>query len=259
MLGGNSVKHFYLLLGILGLGLLIAGCVSSTPSTDRVPSNINDLAAMELNPPNNYVDRLTAVIESDSEPYLRERAVFTLTRIALGRNETSSITPYLKDLAMNTRTDEIRTAAYANLALINSLVLPSPKGYLNLSIEGTIRKDSPLRLVATVSSSVPVTASVVGIRRLPQGMDLTSDALVHLSLQPNQSQTVIFQMTPQLVGTYTVPVSLVLSLDQVETYEQTGQVSITVQERDGNFSVREWETTPPEGALADLTERGSHS
>ncbi len=259
MLGGNSVRHFYLLLGLLGLGLLMAGCVSSTPSTDQVPSNINDLAAMELAPPDNYVDRLTAVIESDSEPYLRERAVFTLTRIALGRNETGSITPYLKDLAMHTRTDEIRTAAYANLALINDLVMAPPKGYLTLTIEGTIRKGSPLRLVATVSSTVPVTTSMVGIRRLPQGMDLTSDALVRLSLSPNQPQTVIFQMTPRSVGTYTIPVSLVSSLDQVESYEKTTDVTITVQERGGNYSVREWETTPPEGSLADMTERVPHT
>jgi hypothetical protein len=252
------VRRFSLVLGLVGLGLLIAGCITSTPQTYPVASKIDDLAAMELNPPNNYVDQLTAVIEGDGEPYLRERAVFTLTRIALGRNETSSITPYLKDLAMHTRTDEIRTAAYANLALINSLVLPSPRGYLNLSIEGTIKRESPIRLVATVSSTVPVTASLVGIRRLPQGMDLNSDALVRLSLLPNQSQTVIFQMTPRLVGTYTIPVSLVLSLDQVESYEKTAEVSITVREGDGNYTVREWEGALPEGGLADMTERVSH-
>ncbi|MDD1678475.1 MAG: hypothetical protein LUO93_04745, partial [Methanomicrobiales archaeon] len=171
----------------------------------------------------------------------------------------SSITPYLKDLAIHTRTDEIRMAAYANLALINSLIPPPPQGYLTLSIDGTIRKDSPLRLVATVSSTAPVTASLVGIRRLPQGMDLSSDALVHLSLLPNQPQTVIFPMTPRLVGTYTIPVSLVLSLDQVESYEKTAQVSITVRESDGNYTVREWEVTLPEGGLADMTERVSHS
>jgi hypothetical protein len=219
---------------------------------------MDDLAAMERDPPDNYIYRLTAVIEGDGEPYLRERAVFTLTRIALARNETSSIIPYLKDLAMHTRTDEIRTAAYANLALIHSLILPPPQGHLSLSIEGTIQKESPIRLVATVSSTVPVTASVVGIRRLPQGMDLNSEPLVRLSLLPNQAQTVIFQMTPRLVGKYTIPVSLVLSLDPVESYEKTAEVTITVQEHGGNYSVREWEVTSAEGALADMTERVLH-
>jgi hypothetical protein len=90
-------------------------------------------------------------------------------------------------------------------------------------------------------------------------MDLNSEALLRLSLVPDQSQTVIFQMTPRLVGTYTVPVSLVLSLDQIESYEKTAEVSITVQERGGNYSVREWEATPPEGGLADMTERVSYS
>ncbi|MDD1678002.1 MAG: hypothetical protein LUO93_02300, partial [Methanomicrobiales archaeon] len=82
------MRRFYLLFGLLGLGLMIAGCITSTPPTHQAPSNIDDLAAMELDPPTNYVDRLTAVIEGHGDPYLRERAVFTLTRIALGRNET---------------------------------------------------------------------------------------------------------------------------------------------------------------------------
>ena len=242
------MKRYYLLLGLLGIGILIAGCVSpSTPTSSRIPSTIDDLASMELDPPNDYVDRLMEVIDGGGDPYVRERAVFILTRIALTRNETNDILPLLKDLAMHTRTDEIRTAAYANLALINTLVPPPAAGYLNLTVEGAIRRGSTIRLVAEVTSTVPVTEGVVGIRRLPEEMDLQVDPLVRLALQPHQPQMVEFPMTPQRTGTYLVPVSLVLSLDRVESFERTVDVMITVGETGGNYSVREWGGTSTGG------------
>lgn len=250
------MRNAYLFLGMLILSMLSMACITSNPpSASHPPSTIDDLSTMELNPSGNYADQLMAVIEGDGEPYLKERAVFTLTRIALNQNETRAVIPLLKDLAMHASSEEIRTAAHANLNLITTIVPQPTYGYLNVSVEGDIRTGNPIRLVAEVSSTVPTADSIVGIRRLPQSMNLQSDPIVYLTLQPNEPQIVEFQIIPQDTGTYLVPVSLVLSLDQVESYERTVDVTITVRELEGNYSVREWETPSPEGEVASMTKR----
>jgi hypothetical protein len=77
--------------------------------------NVEYLESMRLDPPNDYIDELVSIVKENEDPYVRERAVFTLVDIAIEGNETEEIVDFLKELAMNETDDNVRTAAYANI------------------------------------------------------------------------------------------------------------------------------------------------
>src|SRR4030042_7165878 len=77
--------------------------------------DVKYLESMQVDPPSDYIDKLVSIVKDDDDPYIRERAVFTLVDIAVAGNETEKIVDFLKDLAMNELDDNVRTAAYANI------------------------------------------------------------------------------------------------------------------------------------------------
>jgi len=192
------------------------------------------LEGMQLSPPENYIQELMLVVEKNEVPYVRERAIFTLTDIAIRKYETEKIIDFLKDIAMNESDDNVRTAAYANIDLIREIYPLEKKGSLNLSISGDIKKDSNITLIAKISSKVDVEA-IVGIDYLHNNIELLSPPYHKVDLKANEPQEVEFDLHLKETGEYFIPVTLMLSFDRVDYETIEDEIVINVGEFGGEI------------------------
>jgi len=207
--------------------------------------DVEYLEAMRMDPPADYAEKLTSIVEEHEDPYVRERAVFTLVDIAVEGNETDEIIDFLKDLAMNEADDNVRTAAYANLDLIRDLFPPESKGSLELSLDGEIRHGAEVQLVAEVSSTVDLEeAAIVGIISLPDGIELLSDGVVKVKLAAGVPQAVGFDLRLNETGEYIVSLALKLSFDRIDYEVIHKDVYLAVNESGGEFFELDQEEQP---------------
>jgi hypothetical protein len=198
--------------------------------------NVVYLESMRLDPPNDYIDELVSIVKENEDPYVRERAVFTLVDIAIEGNETEEIVDFLKELAMNETDDNVRTAAYANIDLIRDLYPPEKKGAIALYFLGDIKKGSEVSLVAEVSSATYLNEeAILGITSLPDGIELLSPGVLKLELEANIPQEVDFNLRLNQTGEYIIAVALKLSFDRIDYEIIHKDVYLVVNESDGEF------------------------
>ena len=198
--------------------------------------DVEYLESMRLDPPENYIDKLMSIVQDNDDPYVRERAVFTLVDIAVGGNETEEIIDFLKVLAMDEKEDNVRTAAYANIDLIRDLFPPEKTGSLELYLSGNIGKGSEVALVAEVSSTIDLEEeAILGIISLPDGIELLSPGVLKLELKANVSKEVGFNLRLIQTGEYIITVALKLSFDRIDYEEVHKDIHLTVNESDGEF------------------------
>lgn len=192
---------------------------------------IDDLEKIQLNPPKDYIKKLELVIQKNNDPYTKEKAIFTLTDIAIRKYETEKIVDFLKEMAMNEKTNNLRTAAYANLDLIREHNPLEKHGSLSLSVFGEIKKNSKIILVARVLANVDVEEARVGINKLNKNIELlnTSQMVYQLSLKANQPQEAEFELFLKERGEYEIPVTLILSSDRVDYEEITEEINLVVE------------------------------
>jgi len=190
------------------------------------------LEGMQLSPPENYIQELMLVVEKNEVPYVRERAIFTLTDIAIRKYETEEIIDFLKDIAMNESDDNVRTAAYANIDLIREIYPLEKKGSLDLFISGDIKKNSNITVIAKTSSKIDVEA-IVGIDYLHTNIELLSPPYHKVDLKANEPQEVEFDLHLKETGEYFIPVTLMLSFDRVDYETISKEISLYVYEQSG--------------------------
>lgn len=185
---------------------------------------------MQLNPPKDYIKKLKSVIEKNRDPYKRERAIFTLTDIAISKYETEKIVDFLKEIAKNEKEDNVRTAAYANIDLIRDYFPLEKKGSLELSVSGEMKKNEKIVIIAKVLSKVDTEAQV-GIDFLHQNIEPVniSVPVYKLELKANQPQEVEFELLLKEKGEYEVPVTLVLNFDRIDYEEITEEIHLNVE------------------------------
>jgi hypothetical protein len=214
--------------------IILAIALPLTLGSDKV--NIEYLESMQQDPPADYIDKLMSIVKNNEDPYVRERAVFTLVDIAVEGNETEEIIDFLKELAMNETDDNVRTAAYANIDLIRDLFPPENKGAITLYLSGDIQKGSEVSLVAEVSSATDLNEEAIfGITSLPDGIELLSPGVLKLELEANVSEEVDFNLRLNQTGAYIITMALKLSFDRIDYEIIYKDVYLAVNESDGEF------------------------
>lgn len=232
------MKKIFIPIAILIVIAIVAAVIVITNRHAEVDEDY--LSAMELNPPDNYVEELTSIVEKNDDPYMRERAIFTLTNIAIKENETDEIIGFLKNLAINEKDEDIQSAAYSNIYFIREIYPLEKQGSLELSVIGDIRKGSNITLCARVSSKVDVNIpAIVGIGHLDNNIELFSPGVEKIWLEANVPQEVKFDLYLKETDKYMIPVAFELKFDQVD-YESIHQrILIIVNETSGEFSLLE--------------------
>jgi len=191
------------------------------------------LERMQLDPPEDYIQELMSVVEKNKDPYVRERAIFTLTDIAIRKYETEKIVDFLKEIAMKETEDNVRTAAYANIDLIREYYPLEKQGSLELSVSGDIKKSSSIKLIARISSKVNVEDAIVGIDYLHKNIELLSMPYYKTDLKANEPKEFEFELLLKEVGEYEIPVTLMLSFDRIDYEEIREEILLKVDETGG--------------------------
>lgn len=212
----------------LTAAVVLVGCDQAS-RTDRV--KVEDLEAMQVDVPDDYISKLKAIIEGDSDPYVRERAVFTLAEIAVRRHETGDVVGIVREVAENESDDNVRTAAYANLDVIRSYAPPENNSTLELNVTGDLRKGETITLTAKVSSRIDIEKeAMLSIPSLHNNVELVSGSRVQkIRLQAGEPREVEYKLKLNETGTYFVPVSLLVSLSRTEHEKLREEVHLVVE------------------------------
>jgi len=196
--------------------------------------DVEYLEQMQLNPPEDYIQELMSIVENNKDPYTRERAIFALTDIAIRKYETEKIIDFLKDVAVAEEEDNVRTAAYANIDLTREIYPLEKKTSLELAISGHVKKNSNIKLIATISSKVDAQA-VIGIDYLHTNIELLSLPYHKVDLKADETQKVEFDLRLKETGEYFIPVTLILSFDRIDHETIEDEVHIIVGEFGGKI------------------------
>ncbi|NQT72096.1 MAG: hypothetical protein HQ553_04920 [Chloroflexi bacterium] len=224
---------------IMLLSLTIAcGCNddNETPSAEIQKLDVTDLEAIQLNHSENYIQDLMQVIDENEDQYIRERAIFTLTDIAIRENETEQVVDFLKNIASNEEDDNVRTSAYANIDLIRDKYPLEKQGSLELFVTGEIHKGNIITLVARISSAIDLEEiATVGIVSLEKGIDLLSDGVHKIPLEANVPVDIEFDLSLTETGQFVIPVTLKLSFDRIDYEKIQEEIGLIVNESDGEL------------------------
>lgn len=225
------------IIRILFITSLICGigwCGPALPAAGAASDELRYLESLQQELPDNYVEAIQRVLDTSLDPYVRERGILALTDIAQNKNEPGIIIGYLTELAMEEDDENVRTAAYASIHLIQNLHSRARKGSLELSISGALTKGNTVTLIARISSVVLTQEeAVVGITSLHENIELVSEKAVQkVYLQrAGMPYELMFELRLKEAGSYFIPVSFLLSIDRVD-FEQI-QKRLYVKVSDG--------------------------
>jgi hypothetical protein len=200
-------------------------------------ATIDDLIAIQKNPPADYIGELTRVIENSKDQQVRDAAVNILTDIAIRRSETDEIIGFLKDLAAQEEDPVIMSAAYAGIDLIRDTYPLPPLGSLNLSVRGEVKKGGEVEIIATIASTTDIPKAVLGLDFPPDSVEVLTPPVYYTALPANQPATHTFQLRLLETGEVKIPVQLTLSTDLTDYEQIDRQVLLVVRDRDGEYSI----------------------
>jgi hypothetical protein len=237
----SSMKIIYkLLIAVVLIMIVVIALITNSQSLyPKKEVTTEYLEFIQINPPENYIRELESIIQSDRDLSIRERGVFTLTNIAIQKNETEKVIPFLKDIAMNEKQDEIRTAAYANIDLIRTVYPPEKKGTMNVSILGDIKKGGNITLTATVTSKTDITKAIIGLDLYNPNIELLTSPIIKTNLKPNESKNITFNLRLKENGSYFISITTLMSFDQVDSETIYKRVYLTVNEKSGSYTQSE--------------------
>lgn len=181
--------------------------------------NLKYLEEIQKNPPKDYFQKLKSVIEKNPDSYTRERAIFTLSDIAIEKGETKEVVNYLKDVFKKEKNENLKSAILANLNLLKIHSPQEKKGSLEVSLFGKLKKNEKVILVAKVSSKVNVEKASLFLKKIHKNIELLSPPFRYFSLNANEPKEFEFEMIFKETGEYEIPVMLKLNFDQID-YEQ---------------------------------------
>lgn len=251
----RSLKKVFLivvLLLIIGYGLFVfssrLGEVKEKIDLDEkivknqtAANRLSELEGIHLNLDVNDIPKLKEIIKSDTDSYVRERAIFVLTDISIQKNVTTEAIDFLKDIAHSEKNDEVRTAAYSNLDLIRETVPPPIEGELDFRIEGDIKKGGDITIFLRAIAYQDSEATVF-IKRLSSygdnervGLSLVGRNKVNFPLKSGESNEFPFTLAIDENGEYLVIGALKLSLDRVDYRVIEKQIYLKVDETEGSY------------------------
>jgi len=223
---------------VLGVGAFVAlsgdgGQVQITPGD----ATIDALVSIQKNPPPDYIEELTGIIEFSEDQQVRDAAINVLTDIAIRRSETDEIMDFLKDLAAHEEDPVIMSAAYAGIDLIRDTYPLPPMGSLNLSVRGDVKKGGEVEIIATITSTTDIPKAVLGLDFPPDSVEMLTPPVYYTALSANQPATHTFPLRFLQTGEVKIPVQLTLSTDLTD-YEQIDRnVLFVVREGNGEYSI----------------------
>jgi len=221
-----------IVVGLVGLNIL-----PGAPRPRPEDATLGYLLTLQRNPPEGYIPELTAIIQGNGDPAVRSAAVDIMTDIAMRRDDTEEIIPFLKDLAYHEPDGSVMGAAYANIDLIRS-ENPLPRmGSLNLSVAGTVRKGSEIRLIARVTSTRDIEKAITGLESIPDGVVLLSNQYEYTSLRAGVPRDIPFRLRLGESGTFEIRIFFFLSTDRTDSEEIVRDIVLAVREKDGDFSI----------------------
>lgn len=220
-------------VGIASSVILTVGCCAPKAAMAPEDADVPYLESVQLNPPEDYIDQLTLIVEKNKDPYVRETAIFALTDIASRKDETDKIIDFLKNVGINETDDNVRSAAHANIDLIRDRYPLEKKGALELSISGDVKKGATIILTARVSATTDIAEAMIGIDRLHQNIDMVSAPFPKFSLEANEPKELKFTVLLKETGEYTIPVTLFFSFDTFDSEETENGVLLKVYEDSG--------------------------
>lgn len=200
-------------------------------------TTIDDLISIQKNPPPDYIEELTQVIENSEDQQIRDAAINILTDIAIRRSDTDEIIDFLKDLAAHEEDPVIMSAAYAGIDLIRDTYPLPPMGSLNLSVRGEVKRGGDVEIIATISSTTDISKAVLGLEFPPDSVEMITPPVFYTALSANQPVTHTFPLRLLETGEIKIPVQLILSTDLTD-YEQIDRyVLFVVRDGDGEYSL----------------------
>lgn len=237
-------KILYLLLIVIILVVVLYFLIFHPIS----PIDIEELEEIHMSMNPQSIPKLKRVIKAHQDDYVRERAIFVLTDIALSTNKTSEAIPFLKEISITERENIVRSAAFANLDLLLESTPGKIYGSVDVRIDGDIKKGNIVTLVGIASSTLGVRKASLGISRIvpiPQdttesgvlGVNLTTLNPVSFPLSAEETREVTFELSLEETGTYGIYVILELNFDRIE-YQQVGkEVHLSFDENSGSYIV----------------------
>jgi len=195
---------------------------------------ILELDLMNANPPEDYFDRLSEVIAKGNDSYIREKAVFTLTAIAIRENETEPVVDLLKDMVTNETDDNVRTAAYVNADLIRENEPLEDVCSMNITTSGEMRLEGNFSIIATVLCSRDFDEAMVGIGQLNDSIVLLSEKPRYkFSIKANEATVLQFDINVTENGKYYVPLNLKVNYDLVDDQKYEKRIYFNVYDSFG--------------------------
>jgi len=215
----------------------ILGIILITMAAQKKSIDIEYLESVQMNPPDNYIQHLESIIKNENaDPYIRERAIFTLTDISISRSETDKIIGFLSDIAMDEKVDNIRTSAYANIDLIREAFPPEKRFFLNIFISGKIKKESIIKISSNLISKGDGEA-IVGVKRLDPNIVPLTQPLYKINLTANTPNEFKFELHIKEAGKYIIPFSARISFDRIDYEEINKKFFLDVGEQSGSFEI----------------------
>lgn len=233
---GIQVRNGIIALIVLCV-IIIVGFIFIQPFLSEKQITTDSLESMQLNPPQDYIQKLTGIIQTNRDPYIRESAVFTLTDIAIKKNETGRIYDFLREIATNEKETNVQSAAFATIYRIKTVYPEEPKATLDVTIQGPIQQGANITLIATVSFPNQAVKAIVGINRFSNTIELLSNPVVKLNLSDQSPRAIPFKIKILRKGSYYIPVTLKVSYNRVDEDTIKKRIIITVNETSGSYKI----------------------
>jgi hypothetical protein len=193
------------------------------------------------------ISELENIARGSSDNYTRETAVFALTDIAIKNNVTEDVIPFLKDIFLNDKNDDVKTAAYSNLYLIKECYPTESKADMNFQVEGVIKKGANITLTTIVSSTVNATKGLVGVKSITNlsggitgGMTLDPECKPVIRvpfLEAGAERISSFKFNIVQTGDFLVCFQLQIDFNVIDYQILEKTIHFTVGANDGNFTV----------------------
>lgn len=162
----KKIKKIILaILLIIGALVLVSFYLGKIKEEKFIKSQTFDsINKLQEFPSKEMIKKLKVLAESSLlDSYLRERAIFALTDIAIKLEKNSETRNYLKKIALNQEVPvNLHSAALANIDLIDELFPPKKHGMMNVDVRGEIKPGSQISIIIRLLSDIDVENVKVG-------------------------------------------------------------------------------------------------
>jgi len=187
-------RSLILLIAIAGVAAVLA-IYALTPKESHKMELYNTTLDMD------YFDKFKQIIEGETSPKEKEEAILNMAQFAIMLNDTDRVVDYLKSVATSAENETVIAAAYAAIDLIRDYYPLEPIGELIAKVDGELKPNSSVKIIATVKGYKDCNGSV-GIVRFHQNLDhqnleVTSNPLYKFNLSSQEKRDFTFELIPK--------------------------------------------------------------